>query len=90
MPRHGRPLDGARNSSIPPDKESFAPASVLQNGRVLFTRARDEILVAGLFSLFDGKTPVPTEQAIKQFSLSADINGMHRGTLLSAPHLTHV
>lgn len=42
-------------------------------GRALFAKARDEIFVAGLFSLLDVVMGMPMEQALKQISLPAEI-----------------
>jgi EAL and modified HD-GYP domain-containing signal transduction protein len=41
--------------------------------RALFARARDEIFVAGLFSLLDVAMRMPMEQVLKQISLPAEI-----------------
>jgi EAL and modified HD-GYP domain-containing signal transduction protein len=42
-------------------------------GRALFAKARDEIFVAGLFSLLDVVMNMPMEQVLKQISLPAEI-----------------
>ena len=42
-------------------------------GRALFAKARDEIFVAGLFSLLDVVMRMPMEQVLKQISLPAEI-----------------
>jgi EAL and modified HD-GYP domain-containing signal transduction protein len=42
-------------------------------GRALFAKARDEIFVAGLFSLLDVVMHMPMEQVLKQISLPAEI-----------------
>jgi len=42
-------------------------------GRALFAKARDEIFVAGLFSLLDLVMHMPMEQVLKQISLPAEI-----------------
>jgi len=42
-------------------------------GRALFAKARDEIFVAGLFSLLDVVMRMPMEQLLKQISLPAEI-----------------
>jgi EAL and modified HD-GYP domain-containing signal transduction protein len=42
-------------------------------GRALFAKARDEIFVAGLFSLLDVVMHMPMEQALKQIGLPAEI-----------------
>ena len=42
-------------------------------GRALFAKARDEIFVAGLFSLLDIVMGMPMEQVLKQISLPAEI-----------------
>jgi EAL and modified HD-GYP domain-containing signal transduction protein len=42
-------------------------------GRALFAKARDEIFVAGLFSLLDVVMGMPMEQVLKQISLPAEI-----------------
>jgi EAL and modified HD-GYP domain-containing signal transduction protein len=42
-------------------------------GRALFAKARDEIFVAGLFSLLDIVMRMPMEQVLKQISLPAEI-----------------
>ena len=42
-------------------------------GRALFAKARDEIFVAGLFSLLDVVMRTPMEQVLKQISLPAEI-----------------
>ena len=42
-------------------------------GRALFAKARDEIFVAGLFSLLDLVMRMPMEQVLKQISLPAEI-----------------
>ncbi|MFP5409714.1 MAG: EAL and HDOD domain-containing protein [Gammaproteobacteria bacterium] len=42
-------------------------------GRALFAKARDEIFVAGLFSLLDLVMHTPMEQVLKQISLPAEI-----------------
>ncbi len=42
-------------------------------GRALFAKARDEIFVAGLFSLLDVVMRMPMEQVLKQVSLPAEI-----------------
>lgn len=42
-------------------------------GRALFAKARDEIFVAGLFSLLDLVMHIPMEQVLKQISLPAEI-----------------
>ncbi len=42
-------------------------------GRALFAKARDEIFVAGLFSLLDVVMHMPMELVLKQVSLPADI-----------------
>lgn len=43
-------------------------------GRALFAKARDEIFVAGLFSLLDVVMRMPMEQVLKQISLPAEIS----------------
>lgn len=43
-------------------------------GRALFAKARDEIFVAGLFSLLDVVMNMPMEQVLKQVSLPAEIS----------------
>jgi EAL and modified HD-GYP domain-containing signal transduction protein len=43
-------------------------------GRALFAKARDEIFVAGLFSMLDVVMRVPIEQAVQQISLPAEIS----------------
>ncbi len=43
-------------------------------GRALFAKARDEIFVAGLFSMLDVVMRVPIEQALQQISLPAEIS----------------
>ena len=43
-------------------------------GRALFAKARDEIFVAGLFSLLDLVMHMPMEQVLKQISLPAEIS----------------
>ena len=43
-------------------------------GRALFAKARDEIFVAGLFSLLDVVMRMPIEQALQQISLPAEIS----------------
>jgi EAL and modified HD-GYP domain-containing signal transduction protein len=42
-------------------------------GRALFAKARDEIFVAGLFSLLDVVMRMPMEEVLKQISLPAEI-----------------
>jgi EAL and modified HD-GYP domain-containing signal transduction protein len=42
-------------------------------GRALFAKARDEIFVAGLFSLLDLVMHMPMEQVLKQINLPAEI-----------------
>ncbi len=42
-------------------------------GRALFAKARDEIFVAGLFSLLDVVMRTPMEEVLKQISLPAEI-----------------
>lgn len=42
-------------------------------GRALFAKARDEIFVAGLFSLLDVVMHMPMEQVLKQINLPAEI-----------------
>jgi len=42
-------------------------------GRALFAKARDEIFVAGLFSLLDVVMRMPMDQVLKQISLPAEI-----------------
>ena len=42
-------------------------------GRALFAKARDEIFVAGLFSLLDLVMHMPMEEVLKQISLPAEI-----------------
>jgi EAL and modified HD-GYP domain-containing signal transduction protein len=42
-------------------------------GRALFAKARDEIFVAGLFSLLDVVMHMPMDQVLKQISLPAEI-----------------
>jgi EAL and modified HD-GYP domain-containing signal transduction protein len=42
-------------------------------GRALFAKARDEIFVAGLFSLLDVVMHMPMEEILKQISLPAEI-----------------
>jgi EAL and modified HD-GYP domain-containing signal transduction protein len=42
-------------------------------GRALFAKSRDEIFVAGLFSLLDVVMGMPMEQVLKQISLPAEI-----------------
>jgi EAL and modified HD-GYP domain-containing signal transduction protein len=42
-------------------------------GHALFAKARDEIFVAGLFSMLDVVMRVPIEQALQQISLPAEI-----------------
>jgi EAL and modified HD-GYP domain-containing signal transduction protein len=42
-------------------------------GRALYAKARDEIFVAGLFSLLDVVMGMPMEQVLKQISLPAEI-----------------
>ncbi len=42
-------------------------------GRALFAKARDEIFVAGLFSLLDVVMHMPMEEVLKQISLPAEI-----------------
>jgi EAL and modified HD-GYP domain-containing signal transduction protein len=42
-------------------------------GRALFAKARDEIFVAGLFSLLDVVMRMPMEQVLKQIALPAEI-----------------
>ena len=42
-------------------------------GRALFAKARDEIFVAGLFSLLDVVMGMPMEKVLKQISLPAEI-----------------
>lgn len=43
-------------------------------GRALFAKARDEIFVAGLFSLLDVVMRMPMDQVLKQISLPAEIS----------------